>query len=91
MNAPRSQGRKRQRPPAREQLTAARDELVERLRTLASYEHVLADMGRRSLPPFGGSQAIAMVVVCRDAARRECDELAKIVTDLEKKVPCLSG
>ncbi len=87
MSSPASRRRQRQRRRSRQQLWTAQKDLAERQVDLTSYERVIADMGRRQLPPFGGAQAISIVAVCRDAIRHEYAQLAKVVADLERKTP----
>ena len=68
----------RHRQP-KKKLTEAQKNLAEREVDLVSYERVIADMSRR----FSGAQAVALVTVCRDVARRDCEELRGVVKDLE--------
>jgi hypothetical protein len=67
----------------KQQLDRARQDLAEREVDHVSYERVLADMSRRKCTPF--TDAIVIVHVCRNANLRKCEELRKIVADLEKK------
>jgi hypothetical protein len=69
---------------AREKLWAAKQALGERQVDLVSYTRVIADMERRQLSPFGGASAIAIVTVCRNTTRTECEQLETVVADLEK-------
>jgi hypothetical protein len=83
VSSPQSRQRQRQRRRAQEKLWAAHKDLAERQADLVSYERVIADMDRRALPPFAGSQAIALVRACRDATLHDCEALDKRVTSLE--------
>ena len=88
MSSPASRQRQRQRRRAREQLWAAQKLLADRQVDLVSYERVIVDMTtRRQLPPFGGSQAIALVTICRDVTRSDCERLCEVVADLERRAP----
>lgn len=68
----------------KKKLAEAQKDLAEREVDLVAYVRVLIDMARRPLPPFSGSQALAVVAVCRDAARRDCEELRGVVKNLER-------
>ena len=60
---------------------------AERMVDLVSYERVITDMTtKRQLKPFGGEQAITLVIMCRDVTRADCERLRAIVEDLEKVV-----
>lgn len=88
MSSPASRRRQRQRRHVRERLWAAQKNLAEREVDLVSYERVIVDMTtRRQLSPFGGEQAIALVTICRDVTRRDCEGLREVVADLEQAAP----
>ena len=87
MSTPASKKRQRQRRRAQEKLWAAKQALAERQIDLVSYTRVIADMERRQLSPFGGADAIAIVTVCRNTTRSECEQLEEVVAALEKATP----
>jgi hypothetical protein len=60
----------------------ALSDLAGRELDLVAYDRVIADMKMLS-----GGQAINIVHMCRDAARRDCEQLRKIVDDLESAFP----
>ena len=72
------------RKRAQAKLWAAKQSLAEHQVDLVSYTRVIADMERRQLSPFGGAGALAIVIVCRNTTKTECEQLEKVVADLEK-------
>jgi hypothetical protein len=83
VSSPASRCRQRQRRRARERLWAAQGELAERHGDFIAYERVIADMVGQGLPP---QTRAPLVIACREATRRECERLAKVVADLERTV-----
>ena len=47
-----------------------------------SYERVIIDMTNQGLPPQTRAH---LVIACRDATRRDCERLSKVVENLEMK------
>ena len=87
MSSAAARQRQRKQRRAREKLWAAQKDLADRIVAFESYERVIADMCARQLSPFSGTQAIAIVRVCRDAVGSECKHLQSVVAGLKKVVP----
>ncbi len=68
----------------KQKLAAAQRDLAERQVDLVSYERVIVNMTDQGLPPQTRAH---LVIACRDATRRDCERLRKIVEDLERTVP----
>lgn len=84
MSSAASRRRHRQRRRANVRLAAAQKELAERQVDLVSYERVIVDMTtRHQLPPFGGAQAIALVTMCRNVTRQDCEQLTRTIAALK--------
>ena len=91
MSSPASRQRQRHRRRAREKIWAVQKDLAERQVDLVSYERVIVDMTtRRQMTPFGGEQAIALVTMCRDVTRSDCERLLEVVAALERAAEVLA-
>jgi hypothetical protein len=87
MSSPASRRRQRQRRRARERLWEAQKILVAHEVDLVAYQRVIVDMTtKRQLSPFGGESALALVTICRDVTRSDCERLRQVVADLERAV-----
>ena len=88
MSSPASRQRQRHRRRARERLWSVQKELAERQVDLVSYVRVLADMERRyqEPAPLVSMQALAIVAVCRNQIRNDCERLLKAVEDQKQRV-----
>lgn len=76
---------RRRRRRLQKELAKLRTDLAEREVDLVAYERVLADMERRALSPFGGTQAITIVRICREATARQCELLRESLASREKE------
>lgn len=91
MSTPASRKRQRHRRRARAKLWAAQRELAEREVDLVAYTRVLIDMNRRELPSEGSTQAVTLVLACRDATVVDRGRLMRVVADLETRATALEA